>query len=181
MVITKPLPSQAMLRELLTYNKLTGKLYWRERPAELFNPPGAAKCWNTRFSGKEAFTSVTTAGYCEGCIFATRYLAHRIIWKYVTGEDPDELDHKNGVRTDNRFDNLRNTTRTMNTRNRAMSGNNSTGVTGVEKLTNTYRAYIGVNNKRVHLGCYPTLEEAKEARRKANIKYGFTKRHGEEK
>ncbi|WP_054709881.1 AP2 domain-containing protein [Bacillus sp. JCM 19041] len=54
-----------------------------------------------------------------------------------------------------------------------ISKRNTSGVRGVSfsKRTNKYMAYIRFQNKHMNLGCYKTLEEAKEARIEAENKY----------
>lgn len=68
--------------------------------------------------------------------------------------------------------NCRWATYTMQVRNRRNYAANKTGRTGVFKRKNgTYRAYISHCNKRLNLGTYKTLEEAKDARKAAEKKY----------
>lgn len=48
----------------------------------------------------------------------------------------------------------------------------STGIRGVQKLDNgSYRAHICFNYQRIYLGCYPTLREAEDARKRAEETY----------
>lgn len=69
--------------------------------------------------------AITTIDNVDGYIVLTltfngkrkTYYAHRVIWKYMTGETPDTVDHKNRKRTDNRWVNLRNTTPKGNAQN----------------------------------------------------------------
>jgi hypothetical protein len=57
-------------------------------------------------------------------------------------------------------------------RNRRTLRNNKTGVNGVYlNKSGKFHAQINVNNKRKHLGFFNTLEEAKEARKKAEEKF----------
>lgn len=59
---------------------------------------------------------------------------------------------------------------------RATNKNSGTGVTGVSLARGGYyRAYITVNRKQIFLGCFDNLDEAKAARKAAEIKY-FTDR-----
>lgn len=69
-----------------------------------------------------------------------------------------EVDHINHNKMDNRKINLRMATRSQNAMN-----NNSKGVY-YDKGIKKWRAYIGLNNKDYHIGCYNNIEEAKEAR-----------------
>lgn len=145
----------------------------------LFQTPEAAKRWNSKHAGKLAFTS-ETGGYRQGCIFKRRLLAHRVIWKWVTGEEPPELDHINHLRSDNRWDNLRPVTRTENCQNHSPRQDNQSGVTGVfwEKSCSRWRAQIRLNGKSKHIGVYDNLEDAVAARKQAELQHGFHPNHG---
>ena len=55
---------------------------------------------------------------------------------------------------------------------RGINRNNSTGVAGVSLFRNgRYRAYINIGSKQIHLGFFDRLEDAKAARKEAEIKY----------
>lgn len=95
----------------------------------------------------------------------------RIAWLIMTGSFPPDglhIDHKNQIKHDNRWSNLRLLTHSDNLMNRdkARSDNSSTGIIGVS-LTKQgkYHAYIHINKKRVNIGFFDTVEEATEARR----------------
>lgn len=82
-------------------------------------------------------------------------------------------DHINRDRLDNRKENLRAVSPTVNVRNASLSKNNTTGYTGVTVSRNRkkYVAQISVNYKNVYLGRFDTAEEAYEARLRAEEKY----------
>lgn len=176
-----PLPSQAVLEQLLRYEPETGKLYWKERPAGMFQPGirNPAKIWNTRFAGQEAFTAMVD-GYKRGLIFGTNYLAHRTIWKMMTGADPVEVDHKDGDRANNRWANLRDVSKSKNQRNASRRKDNTSGVTGVSWREDCLKwtAEISTDNRRVRLGTFDCLGAAVKARKLANAKFGYSPRHG---
>jgi len=86
----------------------------------------------------------------------------------VTGEDPSELiDHKNGVKNDNRWDNLREASLSENQANSGIRRHNQSGAKGVSKSRNLWEARICFHGKHVRLGRYATKEEAHSAYRKA--------------
>ena len=93
--------------------------------------------------------------------------------KIITGTSSDVIiDHKNGKPYDNRKENLRVATKQENCRNRRASSNNKLGVKGVSKTkSGKYHASIWDGEKSIYLGLYKTLEEAKEARQIAEVKY----------
>lgn len=179
--MTKELPSIEMLRKLLRYEASTGKLFWEKRAVNLFNDgkqPVEMTCfhWNRTWAGKEAFTANDGNGYKQGRIFGKSYRAHRIIWAIAYGYWPDEVDHINGVRSDNRICNLRDVDRTSNCRNLSVRSNNTSGVVGVS-WDKTYKKWHS-RIRDVHIGYYDEFDDAVEARRAAELKYGFHPNHG---
>jgi|SRR5882757_1320444 len=102
-------------------------------------------------------------GYRQINIRGKIYKAHRLAWLYMTGEWPNGIiDHKNMVRTDNRFSNLRVTNHSCNLANRDKNKNNTSGAKGVwwHKAANKWTASITVNRKSIYLGLFDSLEEA---------------------
>lgn len=178
-------PTLFELSHLLRYEPETGGLFWLPRPAEMFlngrrsTAAQAAAAFNRRFAGRDP-TVVGAQGYKLLTIAGRKFLAHRLIWKMVHNVEPEQIDHINGVRTDNRLVNLRSVTQAENAKNFRKSRRNTSGVTGVNyrKDRGVWRAFIHVGGKIVHLGTFPTIEKAAEARRLANIKYGFHPNHG---
>lgn len=167
----KALPSADELRQLLNYNETTGRLFWRHRDGK--------PAFNARWAGNEAFTT-TERGYKQGRIFGELYYAHRIIWRMMQGEIPNDIDHINGVRSDNRWGNLREVTRSENLRNRRLSSNNKTGFHGVSKTSwGAWQSYIGDGSETSRcLGSFKTKDEAVSARQKAEIELGYHPNHG---
>lgn len=179
------LPSQEAIRQLLSYDHESGKLFWKERGPENFmagkrSASHACKLWNSRYSGKEAMTAVGGDGYLKGTIWGKYFLAHRVIWKIVMGIDPDEIDHINGNKRDNRWENLRDVDRNENAKNIATPLTNTSGNIGIHKRGPSWFVGIRGNGKQLHVGSYPTLEEAKNARKAAEVAYGFHPNHGRE-
>ncbi len=180
----KLLPPTEYLRQLLDYNADTGALTWRERSASHFpegfrTSQGNCNIWNTRYAGKEAFTASNKRGYKIGQFNSRAYLAHRIIWKIVTGEEPVVIDHLDGDTSNNRFTNLRSVTGATNGKNRKLRADCRHGYAGIVYSDAPYRpwkATIGVDGALVYIGAFATKEEAIAARSAAEIKYGFIQR-----
>ena len=179
------------LNLLLLYEPETGKLFWKKRDISMFafDPQRhtlkraySAECacnkWNTRYAGKEALTALNNWGYRHGTINGQSMLAHRVIWKMTTGRFPDQLDHINGDRTDNRLVNLREATPTLNSSNRGIRIDNKSGVIGVawNAGRKCWQASIRMNGKQRHLGLFETKEQAKAARKTAELALGFVAR-----
>lgn len=85
---------------------------------------------------------------------------HRVINNTPDGMDTD---HINRDRLDNRKENLRSCTRKVNSYNAGHQKNNRLGVKGVHMRGKRFRAVIGDNYKRIHLGYFDTIEEASNA------------------
>ena len=123
-------------------------------------------------------------GYVEMTVCGQRYLAHRLAFLYMEGLMPsDQVDHINGVKTDNRFSNLRKVSCQENQKNLKMSKRNKSGVMGVcwHKAAKKWAAEIKVSRKTKHLGLFDTIEEAAVVRSEAEKLYGFHPMHGQEK
>lgn len=93
---------------------------------------------------------------------------HRVIMERMTGTPlpkGSEVDHANRNKLDNRRANLRMSDRSLNSANREMQRNNSTGYRGVYQTRNKkrWRAAIGFYGEYIHLGVHDTPEEAARA------------------
>ena len=175
------IPSPELLRKLLRGNPETGEMFWRERPVEMFKTNRAANSWNTKYSGKMAFTSNSSEGYKNGRIFGVSFLAHRVIFALTKGNWPlGQIDHINGIKHDNRMKNLRSVTHAENGKNQSMSSRNKTGATGVYLRADTGKwcARIQVNGSFISLGTFVEKLDAVAARKKAEDQYGYHVNHG---
>lgn len=161
-----------VLRQLLAYDSETGKLTWLPRS-------NGRAGWNTQFAGTLALNSLGDQGYRRGAIFDRVFLAHRVIWAMVHGEWPDQIDHINGDRSDNRLSNLRNVTGLENSRNQRVRSRIS-GSIGVHwhNQRQKWQARIGVGGSDIYLGLYSDFDHAVSARKDAESEYGFHTNHG---
>lgn len=110
----------------------------------------------------------TAKGYLSTKIFGKAYRLHRLAWFYVYGKWPnDQIDHVNGIRTDNRISNLRNATPAENAQNRCLATlpNRSSKKLGVSvnKVSGKYQARMVVNGKYFYFGTFDNEEEASSA------------------
>ncbi len=156
-----PLPSYEKINKLFSYCEHTGKLTWK------ISYGGKAK------KGAEA-GYIRNGEYRFVGIDGLHYPAHRLIWLLVTKQQPSldtDIDHENGVKNDNRFQNLRLFSVSENTAHhpgrpepKCYQVNKRNGITW-------YQAIFTLNGKRYSHGNYKTPEEAskigREARRKA--------------
>lgn len=137
----------------LTYNPTTGEFHW-------------VVSKGNRKSGSIA-GSIGYQGYRSIHINHHSYQAHRLAWLITYRAFPfGEIDHINGNKADNRIENLRDVTRSLNKQNtkKAYSGNSS-GLLGAS-WCNTQRKYLSqicINGKVKHLGYYEVPELAHQA------------------
>lgn len=154
---------------LFRYDPHTGKLFWRVKVAQCIHV------------GDESGSIHKATKYRKIKINHDSHQAHRIIWLIVYGSFPDfDIDHINGIRSDNRLINLRAVTRSENCRNRGMQSNNTSGIMGVSwcKRSNQWLASIYVNGTNKHIGYFDDLELAALSRKNAEILYGYHSNHG---
>jgi len=94
------------------------------------------------------------------------FLYRSIMEKHgLMAPDRPEIDHINGDSLDDRKSNLRCCTRAENLRNRWGSSMSHTGVKGVSwnAANRNWNAQIGLDGRKIHLGTFSTIEEAKKA------------------
>jgi len=112
-----------------------------------------------------------SGGYRVVQVDGRLYLAHRLVWLLTHGSWPSQdIDHINGVRCDNRPDNLRDVDRATNIQNiRGPYSTSRTGLLGayVCKATGGFQSSIHANGRTVSLGYFTTAEEAHAAYMKA--------------
>jgi hypothetical protein len=152
MIKLKPLPDQATLLRIFTYDPATGALV-RKMFRGMGKPAGTKKP-----RGIQVFVD------------RGQFAAHRIIWKMVTGKDPSALlDHRNCDPHDNRWVNLRDATHPQNNHNQRLRSDNLSGFKGVHirKRQHAFRAVIEKDGKRYNLGDFRSPEEAHAAYRGA--------------
>jgi hypothetical protein len=104
-------------------------------------------------------------GYIVLGVKGKLYGAHRVVWAMFYGEQPTgQIDHINGIRSDNRIENLRDVPRHMNQQNqRKASKANKLGLLGVSQSGNGFVAVIHKAGKQKYLGIFPTKDEAHQA------------------
>lgn len=148
------------LRQLVDYNPETGVFTWKEKTGKKVRV------------GHEV-GSVHSQGYIEAMIDRKRWFLHRLAWFYVHGEvPPQQIDHINGNRADNRIGNLRVASQQQNSGNMRIRSSNQSGLKGVywRKDLNRWSASIHVNYKTKNLGLFETKEDAHAAYMRAAAK-----------
>jgi hypothetical protein len=176
--------TQQEVVELISYDPESGRAFWNERDVKWFNEgkqiaQHSANAWNAQFAGKE-IKSVDAFGYVVFSFFDYPVKLHRVIWFREYGTWPKIIDHINGIKNDNRLCNLREVTSEENAKNQKLSSRNKSGRVGVSlnKKDSTWKVFIMIKKKPVHLGYFASLEEAIKVRDAAEIEYGYHENHG---
>ena len=142
------------LREVLHYDPDTGVFTW-----------AVDRGYRTK-AGDRAGT-INGTGYAQISIVWRVYQAHRLAWEWVTGVRPAALvDHINGVRSDNRWGNLRECTYSQNAQNKSARVvkivDSPLGVSW-NLRRKCWVAQIRLGEVHKHLGKFPTAEAAHQA------------------
>lgn len=158
--------TQQRLKEVLHYDSESGVFTWATN--------------RTRASKGKIAGGNDGHGYWLICIDGVKYPAHRLAWLYVHGFFPDEVDHQNHVRTDNRLINLRATNRSGNARNISKPSTNKSGVIGV-----SWTKRLGKRNDKWEvracgkfLGYFDDFFEAVCKRKSSERQFNFHPNHG---
>ena len=109
---------------------------------------------------------ITPQGYIRTYVSGKRCMTHRIVWALHTGHWPeDQIDHINGIRSDNRPCNLREASNSSNAKNKGMCVRNTSGKKGVSWVPHLgkWKSEITVDKKRKYLGVYTDINDAAKA------------------
>lgn len=141
-------------REHLRYDGETGKFFWIKLPKRLNNQ-------RLCFVGKEAGV-VHHAGYIKLTLMGRPVSAHRLAWALYVGDPPAEIDHINGIRSDNRLENLRPASRAQNMHNAKTKACSGSGKKNVQwdSQASKWRVRVRVNGVRHHIGRFVDFDEA---------------------
>lgn len=158
--VKRPLTAD-LAREYLNYDPETGVFTRRKRTSS------ATKVG-------DVVGSMQVSGYLSVSVAGHQVLAHRLAWLYVHGDWPENhIDHINGMRSDNRFANLRDVSNKVNSENKRCAPKSGAGYFGVsfDGRRNAYRSRIMHNGKEIWLGYFDSAEKAHEAYVEAKSKY----------
>ena len=101
-------------------------------------------------------------GYIRTKIKQKLYGNHQIIFLMFNGYIPEQVDHINRDRLDNRIENLRAATNSQNQHNKSIAKNNTSGIQGVTWNKNAKKWYVQLmfKKKQMYFGAYKDLELA---------------------
>lgn len=142
--------SHQELLDQLDYDPKTGLFIWKISPARQVKAGAVAGglshgYWTIKIGGKNRY-------------------AHILAWFYVTGVWPaSKIDHRNGIKTDNWFDNLRLASSEQNAQNCQPHSDSLSGFKGVRPYRKRFAARIRVNGVSTHLGTFDTPQLAAAA------------------
>jgi len=145
------------LQDLFQYKD--GHLYWKKNRS---NVKAGQKAGNQREDG-----------YIDVGLYGRLIREHRLVWIWHFGEAPEFLDHINGIRNDNRIENLRAATRQQNQQNLKKRKDNNSGAVGVNwhKKAKKWQASICIDKKSKYLGLFDCFDDAVLARKKAEQQF----------
>jgi len=148
--------TQEYLCNLFEYKD--GNLYWKNHKYKSLN-------------GKK--TGSNLDGYLVTSIKKKLIYNHRVIFMMHYGYFPYHVDHINGIKNDNRIENLRPATKAENGYNRKTSKNNTSGAKCVRwnKSAKCWMVSIGVNGKTKYIGSFKDFELAELVSIEARNKY----------
>jgi hypothetical protein len=155
------------VRELLNYKD--GRFFWKEEGP-------------SRRKGMEAGGSMSGVGYKMIRLDYTLYAVHQIVFLWHNGYFPEHvIDHINRDKLDNRIENLREVSRSCNSKNSVSKHKIKSGVQGVywDNFTGSWKPSIRANGKQLNLPRCKNLDDAVMSRWSAEVKYGYFECKGE--
>ncbi len=153
--------------EYIDYNSDTGLFFWKRDVGRKVK------------KGTPCGSTCKTNGYVKIRFKGRNMAAHRLAWFIVYGYEPRVIDHINGVRDDNRIENIRDVTVTENNRNHKFRSTNTSGYDGVYFRIDRqlWMAQISSNGRNIYLGYHDTAEIAHKIRMAALDAYGYHENH----
>lgn len=146
-------PLWHLARQLFNYDEHSGQLIW-------------VYDWSWGRSHNEAGT-IKKHGrrrYRVVGFNGRKYLAHQLIWFWITASWAPMVDHIDGNGLNNAQRNLRQATPRANAENRHTASRRSrTGLLGIYPHKNQFRAEIIVAGRKHRLGTFPSKEQAHQA------------------
>lgn len=153
--------TQERLKELLSYDPLTGVFLWRVDRYRVK-------------AGDRAGSVAPTTQYRIIRLDQRNYAEHRLAWFFIRGEWPEvEIDHEDLDKQNNKWSNLRPATSSQNKANRRARGAYPKGVS-FHKASGLYSSRAGKDGKQICFGYFKSPELAHHAYRE-----GISKIHGE--
>ena len=145
------------------YDYKDGELYWKKSNNN-----------KVKIGSKAGGSSVNSDGRKSISVNKKRHLASRVIFLHQKGYLPTMVDHINGIKTDNRIENLRPITSLTNNQNAKIRKDNNSGIKGVSLKKGKWYVQLRINGFKKSFGYFKDLELADLVAQEARDKY-----HGE--
>jgi len=162
-------------KKVLRYDPDTGLFHWliaRQKHGGRINPGDVAG------ADKDGYVQII---FTDDSGKRHQWRAHRLAWWFMTGKKPAkgmDIAHDDGDRSNNRWTNLFEETRTKNMQNLndGLRSNNISGHRGVSLKTHRsgstcWHARITINKRIIPLGDYADINDAIAARKAAEVEY----------
>jgi hypothetical protein len=147
MAKTKIYPTKEYLLECFDYNRETGELFWKKRPAEHFDSAKAWRIFNSTYVGKLAGNRARGGAWAVKFYFGNQYQRSTLVHILETGTpNARKITHINGDNSDDRFDNL------------SLIKNNTNGYSKTK--VGLWQSRINYRGKFYCLGTFKTEKEA---------------------
>lgn len=142
--------TQEELHRLFDYKD--GHLYWKIKPSKCTSIGDKVGCLDTHNL------------YIKSSYKDKNYLVHRLVFAWHYGYFPKMIDHINGIRFDNRIENLRAADDKSNQWNQKLHSRNTSNYKNVifRKDKQRWACRFKVNGKHIMRGYFKTPEEANE-------------------
>lgn len=155
---TKKDLNKATLINILKYEKSSGYWFWRENRGKVKKGDRAGSLKN---------------GYIYICVDKIRYKSSRLAFLYMLDYIPkNDVRHENGIKSDDRWINLIEETRSEIRKHVISSRVSKTGVSGLTEK-HFWSVYISNNGERIFLGDFYKKDDAVMARWRAEVKYKY--------
>jgi hypothetical protein len=144
------------LHQLFEYKN--GQLFWKVSLSKRVN-----------IGNKAGF--LTNRGYLSIGINKKIYRLHKIVFAMHHGYLPKIVDHINGIKDDNRIENLREANACQNNVNIGIRKDNTSGSKNVRWHNKKWTVEVRINKKRINFGGFDDLELADLVAQEARDKY----------
>ena len=155
------------IKKMVTYDPETGSFYYGVLGKS------SKYGWQKQYAGRKMATSSKNGDYCRTNFCGYSVKSHRLAWLLMTGKWPKGMvDHINGDRSDNRWENLRDANYSQNAINRRkLNSNNTSGARQVSwnKEAKKWRAYVRANGRITHVGYFDLFSDAVEAQARKEV------------
>ena len=138
----------------------------------LFRSKERPRC-SRKPKGDVSAGTVTTGGYLKVVVSQKKYYAHQLVFLMQHGYIPELIDHIDGNTANNKIDNLRESSKSLNACNSKLRNSSKSGHKGVtwHKVCKKWAVRVQRNKKGIHLGVFEDFDLACLVADEARILY----------